>query len=235
MERNNGVKIVAVVALIIAVFGLSVGFAAYSSVLNISANANVELSGTEWDVGFANTSGTMAPLTGTPATITGTGVTSAGTLNMLKYTLSQGTAATLANTSGSSVSYAFKIKNAGTITATLKSISSAGITCAYNSSASDRTIERDGTPNTGKTITAETGDIAQADCNTMFNVTLTIDGTTYNLKDLTGASYTNKTIAANNSVDATLTIAATGTAPTTAVDGDFVVTLGATTVNYASK
>ena len=231
MEKSNSGKIIAVIALVIGVIGLSIGFAAYTSVLNISANANVEVDGAAWDVGFANTAGTMASLT-TPTVVNGTGVTNAGSMNMLKYTLSQGTAATLSNTAGSSVTYAFKIKNAGTIAATLKSISSAGITCAYNSSASDRTLEQDATPNTGKTITAESGTIAQADCNTMFNVTLTINGTDYDLKNVGTVS---GTIAAGGAVDASLTIAATGTAPSTAVDGDFVVTLGATTVNYASK
>ena len=88
---------------------------------------------------------------------------------------------------------------------------------------------------TNGTVTAETGTISNADCQTMFDATLTIDGTDYDLNDLTNASYTGKTIAAGSSVNATLTISATGVAPSTAVDGDFVVTLGNTTVNYASK
>ena len=234
MEKSNSSKVIAVVALVIGVLGLSIGFAAYTSVLNISGNANVEIGAAAWDVGFADTTGNMAPLTGTPTSISGTGVTSAGTMNMLKYTLSQGTAATLTNTNGSSVTYAFKIKNAGTIPATLKSITSAGISCAYNSTAPDRVIEQDATPNTGKTITAETGDIAAADCSAMFNVTLTINSTDYNLKNLTGATFSG-TIPAGQAVDASLTIAATGAATTNVIDGDFVVTLGATTVNYASK
>lgn len=234
MEKANGSRILAVAALVIALVGLSVGFAAYTSTLNISGNANVQVSGSEWDVGFADTNSAMAPLSGNPTPITGTGVTNAGTMNMLKYTLSQGTAATLTNTSTSSVSYAFKIKNAGTISATLKSITSAGLTCAYVSNAADRVVEQDATPNTGKTITAGTGSISPTDCKTMFNATLTIDSTTYDLNDLTGATY-NNTISQSSDVDAVLTISGTGTAPSAVVDGDFVVTLGATTVNYASR
>ncbi len=232
MERNNESRILSIVALVLAVFGLSVGFAAYSSTLNISANANVEVSGTEWDVGFASAAGDMAPLTGTAATVNGTGVTNAGTLNMLKYTLSQGTAATLQNVSGSSVTYAFKIKNAGSIEAKLSSIVSEGLTCAYNSTAADRVTEQDGTPNTGEQVTASTGEITDTDCNTMFTATLTINGTDY---DLSNPGSTSGTIAAGASVDASLTIAATGTAPTNVPDGDFVVTLGATTVVYSSR
>lgn len=234
MEKQNSGKALAVVALLIAVVGLTVGFAAFSSVLNISANANVELSGAEWDVGFAS-GGTMAPLTGTATSVSGTGVTNAGTVNLLKYTLSQGTSATLDTTAGTSVSYPFQIKNAGSITATLKNITSAGLSCAYNPNAATRTIEQDATPNIGETITAETGTISNADCQTMFEATLTIDGTDYDLNDLTNASYTGKTIAAGSSVNATLTISATGVAPSNTVDGDLVVTLGNTTVNYASK
>lgn len=232
MEKGNSTKIIAIFALVLAVTGLSVGFAAYTSTLNISANANVEVSGAEWDVGFAS-SGTMAPLTGTPTSINGTGTTSAGSVNLLKYTLSQGTAATLSNTSTSTVSYAFQIKNAGSINANLASITSAGLSCAYNSSAQSRVLEQDATPNTGKQVTAETGTIEPTDCRTMFNATLTIDGTSYNLNDLSNETFSGS-IAAGASKDATLTISGTGTTPTNIPTGDFVVTLGATTVVYTS-
>ena len=237
MEKGNSSKIISILALVVAVAGLSIGFAAYTSTLHISANANVEITGNDWNVGFALSDGTMANVTGAPNSVSGTpgtGVTNAGSINMYKYTISQGTAATLSNVSGSSATYSFKIKNAGSIDAELSSITTAGISCAYNSTAADRTIEQDATPNIGAVVTAETGDIDSADCQTMFDVILTINGTQYNLKNLSNPSYTNQTISGGSSVDASLTIAATGVAPSNTLMGDFIVTLGATTVVYSS-
>ena len=233
MEKRQSTKIIAIVALVVAVVGLSVGFAAYSSTLNITSNANVQVSGNEWNVGFADTSSVMADLA-TPTTITSTGAVTQGTLNMLKYTLSQGTAATISSASGSSATYTFKIKNAGSIAATLESISSQGLTCAYNTTAADRVIEQDSTPNTGEKVTANTnGTITPADCKTMFSATLTIDGTDYDLNNLSNATFSG-TINATSDVSATLVIAATGRTPTSVPTGDFVVSLGSTTVNYKS-
>lgn len=233
MEKGNNSKIISILALVIAVAGLSIGFAAYTSTLHISASANVEIAGTDWDVGFALADGTMANLTGTPNSVGGTGVTNGGTINMYKYTISQGVAATLTNTNGSSVSYAFKIKNAGNIDAALTSITTAGISCAYNSTAETRTLEQD-PENVGAVVTAESGSIDQTDCESMFNVTLTIDGTSYSLKNLGTPSYTGMTIDHNDAVDATLTIAATGATPSHILTGDFIVSLGATTIVYSS-
>ena len=238
MEKNNGGKLIAIIALVIAVSGLSIGFAAYTSTLNITANANVETTGDEWNVGFASAAGTMAPLD-TPVEVAGTGgtgVTNAGALNMLKYTLSQKTAATLQNKSGSSATYTFKIKNAGDILANLQTITSAGISCAYNSTATDRINETDSASPFGEKITAETGDISDEVCRTMFTATLNIGGTDYNLSNL-GTSFTG-TIAAGSDVEASLVIAATGNNPANGADiptGDFVVTLGTTTVVYGSN
>lgn len=42
MERNKKTKVIAIVALIIGVIGLSIGFAAFSSILNIQSSANVK-------------------------------------------------------------------------------------------------------------------------------------------------------------------------------------------------
>lgn len=234
MEKSNNGKIIAVIALVIAVVGLSVGFAAFSSTLNISSTTNAEIGNNLWNVGFADaTSGNMADLT-TPTSVSGSN--SNGSLNMLKYTLSQGTAATLSTVSGSSVTYNFKIKNQGEINAVLSSITAGGLTCAYSTNTEGRVIERDATPNTGAQVTQGTGTIADTDCRTMFTATLTIGGTNYDITTTTVSPATyNSTIAAGNAIDASLTIAATGTTPTNVPNGDFTVTLGNTTVVYESN
>lgn len=235
MEKGNGARLLSVLALVVAVAGLSIGFAAYTSTLNITAEANVEINATAaWNVGFALANGTMGNTTGSPYQVAGTGPTNAGTIDLYKYTIAQNTAPTLTNVSGSTVSYAFKIKNEGTIAADLTTLSGGGLTCTYNSNAQSRIIEQDPL-NVGAQMTAESGNIDSTDCGTMFNATLTVDGHTYDVETVGTPSYTGMTIAAGSSVDATLTISATGTAPSNGLLGDFIVTLGAITVVYSSS
>ena len=221
MEKSSNGKIIAVIALVVAVAGLSVGFAAFSSTLNIGSTTQAQIDTNLWNVGFADTNGDMAGLTtATPVA----GSNSNGSINMLKYTLSQGTAATLSTRSGSSVTYNFKIKNAGQINAVLNSITAGGLTCEYSTNNAGRIMEQDNTPNTGAQVTQGTGTIADTDCRTMFTATWTVSPATY-----------NNTINKTESVDASLTIASTGTTPTNVPNGDFTVTLGNTTVVYGSS
>lgn len=42
MERNKKAKVIAIVPLIIGVIDLSIGFAAFSSILNVQSSANVK-------------------------------------------------------------------------------------------------------------------------------------------------------------------------------------------------
>lgn len=57
MKRNRGMTIIAVIGLLIAVVGLGVAFAAFSTTLTINGSATVE--GTTWDVHFDNKLPTM--------------------------------------------------------------------------------------------------------------------------------------------------------------------------------
>ena len=232
MEKERGGKILAVVALVLAVAGLSIGFAAYTSTLNIASSANVQVGNTQWNVGFSDNGTTMAPLTSSGAP-TVTGSNSNGSISLMKYTISQATPATLSTTAGS-VSYTFYVKNAGSINASLASITWGGLTCNYDTSAQGRTIEQDES-NVGAQATAADSNatISQTDCDTMFNVSLTFGsnpGTTY-----TPASNSyNNTINAGSNVEVTLTITSTGTAPHNAPVGDFTVSLANTTLVYQS-
>ena len=62
MEKNRSSKVVAIVALFIAVIGLSVGFAAFSNILKIKSSATVQPSGQDFVVGFVqNTTDTALP------------------------------------------------------------------------------------------------------------------------------------------------------------------------------
>ena len=237
MEKDKGGRVLALAALLVGVIGLSLGFAAFSSTLNVQTNANVQV-GTKWDVGFSADGTTMAPkvlngaptVTGTVANTTLTGTPAAGSISLMKYTISQATVATISTEANSSVSYDFFILNDGEIDATLQSIAFGSFTCTYLSGAdANRVIDQDAS-NVGARVTAQTGEIAAADCATMFAATLTIGGTTY---DKDSKNFSN-TIAKHDKVAATLTLKSTGTTPTNVPTGDFNVALGNTTIVYTS-
>ena len=197
-----------VIALVVAVVGLSIGFAAFSTTLNIASEANVQVGANEWNVGFSANGTDLAALT-TAGAATLNGQTSSannGVAKLMKYTLYQDTAATLSTTQGSKVEYDFYIKNAGKIDAVLETISFGTLSCEYITDAATRTVESDAR-NTGTEVTANTtGSISAADCAKMFNVSLKIDNTTYTSSSST---FTN-TIAAGSNVPVKLTIEATG-------------------------
>lgn len=235
MEKERGGKLIAIIALVIAVIGLSVGFAAFSTTLNIAATSNVQVGDNEWNIGFAATSDDdIAPLTTTNAqTVNGqTSGSNNGVGKLMKYTFYQDTPATITTTQGSKVEYSFVIKNTGSINASLASITFGSLTCAYVSNATTRT-ESDAM-NSGTTITANSdanATISSADCNTMFNVSLTLGTNPGEVYVPTPSSY-NTTINAGSYIDVKLTIEATGTAPNTIPTGDFTVSLGNTTLNF---
>ena len=126
MEKERGAKVIAIVALLIAVVGLTVGYAAYSSTLTINGTANVDPA--SWKVNFGYKTGDS--LTGT-----------------IKCHATENTAPTLADTTisgfdvtlkapGDSVTYNFLIKNSGTLNAKLANFTMGTLTCAPNASGS---------------------------------------------------------------------------------------------------
>lgn len=125
MEKERGAKIIAIVALLIAVVGLTVGYAAYSSTLTINGTATVDPA--SWKVNFGYKTGNS--LTGT-----------------IKGHATETTAPTLADTTisgfdvtlkapGDSVTYNFLIKNSGTLNAKLANFTMGTLTCAPNASS----------------------------------------------------------------------------------------------------
>ena len=57
MDRNREAKIISIVALFIAVVGVSVGFAAFSNTLTINSSAEVKPDSSKFAVNFSSTSG----------------------------------------------------------------------------------------------------------------------------------------------------------------------------------
>ena len=234
MEKERGGKILAIVALVLAVAGLSVGFAAYSSVLNITSTANVQVDGSNWSVGFSSDGTNMAPLTtGTAPTINGvTASDNNGSAKLMKYTFYQNEAPTLAPDDGSKVEYSFYVLNDGDIDATLDSISFGTLTCTYVASGTDRLLEEDAS-NPGAYATPNSSASTISECADMFDVSLTFgtgqSAVTYGPSD---SSY-NVDLDAGDNIPVVLTIEATGDNPNV-LDGDFTVSLGNTTVNFKS-
>ena len=231
MERNNG-KIIAIVALVVAVIGLSLGFAAFSTSLTIDTTANVNTGNTNWNVGFS-ANGTSIADVSTPTTLNGA---ASGVLNVTKYTLSQATNATLNFSTAKSVSYTLSIKNAGNITAYLDKVDfdSVSYTCTNAAAGTSTVIE--GTASAGTSSTGgNTSTISNADCAKMFSVTLSIDSTNYTT---TQTGITGKSIAAGASVPVVLTVAYKDDADANAVadtlDGDIIVSIGTIGVDYKS-
>ena len=105
MEKQRKIKSMAVVALVVAVLGLTVAFAALSQTLTINGTANVNTA--TWDVHFANLTGPDITGTGASNSVPTLDVTTISNINMS------------VTKPGDSVTYYFDIVNAGTIDAIL--------------------------------------------------------------------------------------------------------------------
>lgn len=105
MEKERRIRVLSIIALIVAILGLTVAFAALSETLTINGTAGVDAA--SWDIHFANLTG--------PDT-TGTGASSsepildATTIDNVNMSVTK---------PGDSVTYYFDIVNAGTIDAEL--------------------------------------------------------------------------------------------------------------------
>ncbi len=242
MERERSGKIIAIATLIVGIIGLSLGFAAFSTSLNITSSADVQIDASVWKVGFSDQTSSIHA-----GTVNGqTAGANNGTLSLTQFVISQGTKAQLSTTNGSKVDYNFYIVNEGDMDAYLNSVTMGTLSCAYASSPTPAPrVTDDG----HTTITPGSGTISAADCQTMFKATLVIDndanatfedgasavssgfGTTADLPRPTG----NPKVATY--VPAKLTIEyiddTVGTV-TNVPNGDFVVSLSDTTVVYGS-
>lgn len=120
MEKNRGTKILAIVAIIIAVIGLSVGFAAFSATLTINGTGTVKAS--SWQVRFENLSAVAK--TGTATEVTAPTINTNDT-NIGDYSVTL-------TTPGDSISYTFDVANNGTFDAEVTAITIPTPTCTGN-------------------------------------------------------------------------------------------------------
>ena len=237
MERERSGKVIAIATLLVGILGLSLGFAAFSTRLNITSSADVQIDASVWNVGFSTAQNAI-----TPGTVTGSN--SNGSLTLTQFVISQNEKAQLATTNGSSVTYNFNIVNTGDMDAFLNSVSVGQLSCAYASSPTPapRTTDDGHT-----TITTGSGEISDTDCRAMFTATLTIDSTiTYTNGQSASTGFGNSGKLARPTGDpkvptyvpATLTIAYVNDSVggvSSVPNGDFIVTLADTTVVYGSS
>ena len=233
MERNNG-KIIAIVALVVAVIGLSLGFAAFATQLSIGTAANVSTGSGNWSVGFSVDGSNIVTGTQTKAAQN----SNAGVLNVTKYTLSQETNAELNFSDTTSVSYNLSIVNEGSLTAYLDKVDFSGVTFTCTNAAAGSSSWFEGSSTAGSMTTGtNTTTLTDQQCANLFSVSLSIGGTTYST---TTSGITGKSIPAttNNSVPVVLTVAykndATAQAIAASLDGDISVSIGTIVVDYKS-
>ena len=215
MEKNRNAQVIAIVALVVAVLGLSVGFASFSNVLNIQASANVKPDNDTMNVDFSSSidSVTVAEITptATPNSIVTTNATidnsADPTISNLNATFTE---------PGQSVVYKFYAYNAGELNAYLKSIVYAN---AAGSNATKVCTAKEGT----------TDALVQKACeNILVKVKVGNE-----LETATGkASITGHSLAKKTGEMITVTLEYAAGAERT--DGDFSVAFGNITLNYSS-
>ena len=231
MEKERNGKIIAVIALVVAVAGLSLGFAAFSTSLKIDTAANVS-NNSNWDVGFSTDGQAIEDVT-TPGTKNANESGNPGVIDVTKYTISQHTNANLSTTTGSSVSYDLDILNKGKIAANLSFVNLNNVTFTCTNATGDSLYE--GVAGAGSTSSGNTTTISNENCGKMFGVSLKINNTTYSSS---ASNITGETIAANGSVPVKLTVYykddADARSVASTLDGNIIVNIGSISVGYVS-
>ena len=125
MERDRSAKIIAIVALCVAVVGLSIGFATFSNNLTIKSNAKVKPNASDFDVNFSTSN--TSELDGT---VSGIGTNSAtaedATIDNSDSPTITGLKANFTEP-GQKVTYSFYAHNAGKYVAYLNNVTYANV------------------------------------------------------------------------------------------------------------
>ena len=215
MEKNRTVQLIAILALVVGVIGLSIGFAAFSNTLKIQSSANVTPSKDTLNVDFSSSSTAVEAdeitavsdplgLVTTKATIDNT---NDPTIKNLSVTFTE---------PGQKAVYTFYAYNAGELEAYLKSIVYANATGS----------------NSNKVCTAKEGTtdaLVQKACNGI-SVKVKVGSEAETNSGI--ANISNHSLAKNASEQVTVTLEYA--AGSDRADGDFTVNFGDITLNYSS-
>ena len=204
MESKNS-KVIAIVALIVAVVGLGIGFAAFSSTLTISSSATVTPNADTFKVVFDTVSGITCTPTG--ATVTSSGTVAETTVSGIKIGFTE---------PGQSAICTVSATNSGEYLAYLNSITLGTLSCAKSTgSQADDTLVAEACKGISVTVTAGTTSVTS---------TSTTSGT--------NTAIASHTLAKGASENVTIKIEyAAGSAR---ADGQFDITVPDTTLVYSS-
>ncbi len=211
MEKDRTSKIIAMVALVVAIVGLSLGFAAFSKQLTITPGASVSASAEDsFSVKFStvNTGQTEGDVKGTPGGEDGATAEDA----TLAQTTISGLKAKFTK-ANQTVTYKFYVHNDGEMDAYLTGInfSNPNPTCAATSAQDTNT------------------ELVEAACSHL-KVSVKIDTETYSNSN---AAIKGKTLSKDSYKEVTVEIKNDETA--TPVDGEFTADFGSITLTYKSK
>lgn len=215
MEKNRKVQVIAIVALIVGIVGLSIGFAAFSSVLNIQTSANVKPDSSTMNVDFSSAEDKVEVAEITPTATPNSLVTTNGVIDNSGDPTISNLSATFTEP-GQSVVYKFYAYNAGELNAFLKSIVFSNVT---GQNATKICTAGEGT----------TDALVQKACE-QISVKVKVGN---ELETATGtASITGHTLA--KSTGELVTVTLEYGAGDNRADGDFTVSFGDITLNYSS-
>lgn len=207
MEKQRQIKILSIVALVLAISAMTLGFAAFSTTLNISSSASVTPSSADFAVRFSTSQTSLVTDAVAPSSKTSGITTTNGTIvNGVSPTLSNLSASF--TSPGQYVEYTVYARNEGEYTAYLNNINYLGDKTCITSSGT-------------------TENLVQSACSSI-NVTVTIGNTTYD--DTTPISSHALAKDASEAIKVRLEYSSTGTP----VDGSFKITFPSISLVYST-
>ena len=215
MEKNRSGQFIALLALIVAIVGVSVGFAAFSSALSIQSSANVKPDQSTLNVDFSSSDTAVVTNAIKPTTTPTTVVATDATIDNSADPVIRNLSATFKEP-GQKAVYTFYAYNAGELEAFLKSI----------------VYENVSSKNSNKVCTAGEGTtdaLVQKACE---GISLKVKVGTEAETSSGIASISNHSLGKKKSEEITVTLEYASDA--TRADGDFTVSFGDVTLNYSS-
>ncbi len=215
MEKNRSGQFIALLALIVAIVGVSVGFAAFSSALSIQSSANVKPDQSTLNVDFSSSDTAVVTNAIKPTTTPTTVVATDATIDNSTDPVIRNLSATFKEP-GQKAVYTFYAYNAGELEAFLKSI----------------VYENVSSKNSNKVCTAGEGTtdaLVQKACE---GISLKVKVGTEAETSSGIASISNHSLGKAKSEEITVTLEYASDA--TRADGDFTVSFGDVTLNYSS-
>lgn len=213
MEKDRTTKIIAIVALCVAVVGLSIGFASFSNNLKITSSADVAPNESDFDVNFSSLNTEE-----TDGSVIGIGTNNATADNAIIDNSNSPTISGLKahfTEPGQKVTYSFYSHNAGKYIAYLNNVTYANVS---GESAPKVCVAGTNTDNT----------MVQAACSGI-NVTVKVGNETFSGSK---ESISNHSLALNAYEEVVVTLEYASDA--TRADGDFEVKFGDITLTYNS-